>query len=254
MPPPGSQPAVVVRLDRDDIVAIDKNRTPYHEVEQLFLRNKGEMDELCNNLKLIPASGISNHRINDTDPYWDNPYFGPMDARLLMAVTRHFRPKRILEIGSGNSTKFFRRAIDDGRLTTRLTSIDPQPRVDVDRLVDEVLRQNVLDCTLDRFIALDAGDILFLDGSHLTFHGCDTVHFFLRILPVLKPGVLVHLHDIYLPEEYPSRIDELYYSEQYMLAVHLLNNAGWRTLLPAHFLFLQGLLDNDGVSFWMIRN
>lgn len=255
LPPPGCQPAIVVRLDRDDVVPAIKDRSSYPEVERIFTRQLPKMRELCTDLSgFLAVPGISNQKRNETDPFWENPFFGPMDARVLSAVTRYFRPRRILEIGSGNSTKFFRKAIDDGGLSTRLTSIDPQPRTSVESIVDEMLRQSILDCPLERFSELESGDIVFLDGSHLTFHGCDTVHFFLRILPLLRPGVLVHLHDIYLPEEYPQSIDELYYSEQYMLAALLMNSEAWRALLPVHFLHRQGVLEWDGVSFWMTRN
>jgi hypothetical protein len=161
---------------------------------------------------------------------------------------------RIVEIGSGNSTKFFRKAITDGALRTRLISIDPEPQADISHVADEIIRTPVQDVSLDLFRSMSAGDILFYDGSHLCFHGSDVPHFFLRILPVVAPGVLVHVHDISLPDEYPEHFDSRYYNEQYVLAGFLLYNSEWIPALPVHYLYTQGLLPSDGGSFWMERS
>lgn len=166
-------------------------------------------------------------------------------------MVRAYKPARIVEIGSGNSTKFFRKAISDANINSSLISIDPYPRATIESVVDQVIRKNFLDVPLEFFDMLTTGDILFLDGSHLVFHGSDVTHFFLRILPRLSPGVFVHLHDIWLPEEYPVSFDLRWYSEQYLLAAFLLGNEAWQTLVPVHFLYLKGLLPKSGGSFWM---
>src|SRR5205085_7340172 len=103
----------------------------------------------------------------------------------------------------------------------------------------------------ERFDALAAGDILFIDGSHRVFMNSDVAVLFLDVLPRLKPGVLVHIHDIYLPSDYPPRIIDWYYSEQYMLAAALLaGHQNFRVLLPGHYVASQpeiaGVLD----GFW----
>ena len=189
--------------------------------------------------------------VDDISPYWNNPYFNRADARAAYAYARVRNPERIVEIGSGNSTKFFRKAISDGGLRTRLIAIDPEPQADVSRVADEILRTPVQEVPLDLFRSLSAGDILFFDGSHLCFHGSDVPHFFLRILPEVAPGVLVHVHDILLPDEYPEHFDNRYYNEQYVLAGFLLYNSEWIPALPVHYLYTQGLLPADGGSFWM---
>jgi hypothetical protein len=100
---------------------------------------------------------------------------------------------------------------------------------------------------------LKAGDILFHDGSHLTFNGADTVRLFLEILPALQAGVLVHIHDINLPFEYTSDFLRRGYSEQYMLATALLFGTAWQVRLPVAWLHTRGRLAHGGVSFWMER-
>jgi hypothetical protein len=106
---------------------------------------------------------------------------------------------------------------------------------------------------------MSAGDILFLDGSHLAFNGTDTTRFFLEILPVLASGVLVHVHDIFLPYEYSELFSARLYNEQYLLACTLLDTAKWCPLLPVHYLERQGHLADlaqpgaVNTSFWMMR-
>lgn len=158
----------------------------------------------------------------DPEPSWINGFFGGLDAASLYAFVASGRPKRYFEVGSGNSTKFARRAIRDHALATTITSIDPAPRWDIDTLCDRVIRQPLEDVDVTLFDELEAGDVLFFDGSHHAFMNSDVVAFWLDILPRLKPGVLVHIHDIFLPYDYPNDWVERHYTEQYLLAVALL--------------------------------
>ena len=155
-------------------------------------------------------------------PAWLNPWFSGLDlAALYMMVSRH-RPSRYMEIGSGWSTKIARRAARDSGTALHITSIDPQPRAEIDRLCDVVVRRAAEDVDSAMTRELEAGDILFLDSSHRAFTNSDCVIFFLEILPELKPGVWVHIHDVFLPFDYPPEWNERYYSEQYLLAAWLL--------------------------------
>jgi hypothetical protein len=94
---------------------------------------------------------------------------------------------------------------------------------------------------------------LFIDGSHIVFQGTDGPYLFLRILPRIRPGVLVQIHDIFLPDDYPSDFRDRWYNEQYLLAAILLGNSDWTVLAPVAYLNKMGLLQNEGVSFWMER-
>ena len=97
---------------------------------------------------------------------------------------------------------FARHAIRTGNLKTTIMSIDPKPRAEIDSLCDRVMRLPLELCDLNLFRELEPGDILFFDGSHRIFANSDVTVFFIEVLPRLKPGVLVHVHDIFLPADY----------------------------------------------------
>ena len=169
-------------------------------------------------------------------PHWDNIWFSCLDAAALMGFLLMRRPRRYIEIGSGHSTLFARHAARWGKLETKITSIDPQPRADIDGICDEVIRCRLEDCSPDLFDALEPGDILFFDGSHRVFTNSDTTVLFFDILPRLKPGILVHLHDIFLPADYPAAWNGRLYSEQYLLGAMLLcGSPPFNVTLPCYF-------------------
>jgi predicted O-methyltransferase YrrM len=217
----------------------------------------------------LAAIGL-NPSLEATDPWWLNDWLAPADALMLYGFVRRHKPTRYVEIGSGMSTAFARRAIKDGFLATRITSIDPAPRAGIDALCDEVVRTKLEDVDPARFETLVAGDMLFIDGSHRCLMNSDVTVFFLDVLPRLAPGVIVHLHDIFLPLDYPPRWSDFYYSEQYVLAAILLNDAGrFDVLFPSAFALqnelcrpIFGSLFDDldipvdsraGGSFWLRR-
>jgi hypothetical protein len=169
-------------------------------------------------------------------PAWVNDFLPGLDGAAIYAYLRSREPRTYLEVGSGTSTRFARRAIEDGGLATRIVSIDPSPRAEVDAICDEVIRSPMELADAAPFEALEAGDVLFLDGSHRVFTGSDATVFFLDLLPALAPGVLVGVHDVYLPDDYPADIAERHYSEQYLLAALILGEPSWLRLeLAADF-------------------
>jgi hypothetical protein len=177
---------------------------------------------------LRPPSGVG--------PFWQNPWLTGLDAIALYGLVASRRPARYIEVGSGMSTKFARQAITDHQLRTVITSIDPEPRAEIDGLCDEVVRAGLEDVDMNLFDRLESGDVLFVDNSHRVFLGSDVTVFFLDILPRLKPGVLVHIHDIMLPYDYPLVWKDRHYSEQYMLAAYLLGGGqGLALLLPVAY-------------------
>jgi methyltransferase family protein len=165
-------------------------------------------------------------------------FFGSLDAVALYGMLVEFRPKRMIEVGSGDSTKFARRAIRDHGLPTHLTSIDPQPRASIDQICDRVMRRPVEEVDPTVFEELQAGDFLFIDSSHRTFMNSDVAILFMNLLPPLRDGVVVHLHDIFWPFDYPPEWNDRYYSEQYLLGAYLLNSGGAtrKVLLPDAFI------------------
>lgn len=200
--------------------------------DQDFLGTLTEISTFTNSLLQISESHSSTG-----EPYWNNIYFSALDAICLYGLLGIRKPQRYLEIGSGNSTKFARRAVHDLSLPTRIVSIDPVPRAEIDALCDEVIRQPLETVDNATFAELVSGDILFVDNSHQAFTNSDVTVFFLEILPRLKPGVLVHIHDIFIPFDYPGVWSSRHYSEQYLLASYLLAGCPWlRVLLPLAYI------------------
>ena len=182
-----------------------------------------------------------------------NPHFAQGDAEAAYAMVLEFRPARILEIGSGNSTHIIRQAARDAGLQLQITSIDPAPRREIDDVADVVIRSSVLDTNAAQIAAsLQANDVLFIDGSHYVFNGTDVPFLFLEVLPRVKPGVVVHVHDIMLPYEYDALFSARNYNEQYVLAGLLLGGTDWEPLLPVYWLSRAGRMAH-GASFWMRR-
>ena len=171
---------------------------------------------------------------DERSPRWVNGYLPGLDTAALYAFVADRNPALYLEVGSGNSTRVVRRAIEDNGLRTRIVSLDPQPRAVCDDLCDEIIRRPLEDTDLAVFSRLRDGDVCFIDGSHCAFQNSDVTVTFLEVVPRLAPGVLLGIHDIYLPDDYPAEWSDRWYSEQYLLAAHLLGGAaGTRIVFPA---------------------
>ncbi|WP_376091277.1 class I SAM-dependent methyltransferase [Roseomonas sp. CCTCC AB2023176] len=165
-------------------------------------------------------------------PHWLNDWFPAFDAISLYGFIATRRPRRFVEIGSGNSTLFARRAISDFALPTRIVSLDPNPRADIDAICDEVVREPLEEVAPAFWDEVTAEDIVFFDGSHRAFQNSDVTVFFTEVLPALAVGTLVGIHDIFLPLDYPPVWVERYYNEQYLLACWLLAGERLRVELP----------------------
>ena len=177
---------------------------------------RAELDDL------LSVKSSENKRFNP-----DNGFFTGPDAEMLYLIARHFQPKNVLEIGSGNSTHVLRTAIEDGDWTPRHCAIDPYPRADIQTAVDNVTYSRVEEVPWqqlqDMVQSLQANDVLFIDSSHEVHGAGDLAVIFCRLLPLLAPGVLVHFHDIFLPYEYPEDFISAYpsWGEQYLLQTWL---------------------------------
>lgn len=200
---------------------------------------------------------------NDVGFSFANSFFHSPDAEVFYTLIRTRKPARIIEIGSGHSTKIARQAILDGKLNTRLISIDPQPRTRIDSLADECVPEPAEHVDRALFASLCAGDILFIDSSHEMRPGNDCVLLLLGVLPQLHPGVIVHVHDIFLPFDYPLEwAATTAWAEQYVVQALLNSDPQWETLWMAHYLFkTQPVLaktfpdwkTGDASSLWLRR-
>lgn len=200
--------------------------------------------------------------------YYENPNFGYGDAIILYLMIRHFKPKRIIEIGSGFSScvtldtneKFF-----DNKI--KCSFIEPfadllksllKPK-DKSEIVESVVQK----VPVSYFKSLKKGDILFIDSTHVSKVGSDLNYILFEIFPSLKPGVIIHFHDIFHPFEYPKELiyGGLFWNENYILKAFLQFNDSFRVLFFNNYFYKyhQDLLSektplflkNPGGSIWI---
>jgi len=223
---------------------IDRNRDIYQRYLSSFL--------IFNNYFLkIPKKQLGTHSNN---PFWINSMMPALDSVALYSFIALNNPRHYFEIGSGNSTKFARKAINDHKLRTKITSIDPNPRAEIDDICDQVIRKQVEDVDLHIFDHLEADDILYVDNSHRVFMNSDATTVFLDIIPRLKSGVFLEIHDVLLPYDYPSEWITRYYSEQYLLAAYLLARGNrLDIILPNTFISKDPELSRVLDSLWEKR-
>jgi predicted O-methyltransferase YrrM len=202
--------------------------------------------------------------------YTRNSQFSWLDSRTLFAVLREFRPRRMIEIGSGFSSLLaanVNRRFLGGQLD--LTCIEPFPRPFLRRGIAGISRlveARVQDVPLETFTALEQGDVLFIDSSHVAKTGSDVNFIYFEVLPRLRPGVLVHIHDIFLPNDYPKEwvIDlGIHWNEQYLVRALLTDSHGFEVLFGCAYalerfpeqlrLLLGGSLFGGG-SLWLRRS
>lgn len=252
------------------------NSNPHPELYRIINTNRPSYIDLLKSFLAFTENFVRIPERQATDsppsePAWINGWMPALDGVALYSLIAIKRPKYFLEVGSGTSTKFARKAIADRQLNTKIISIDPQPRVEIDRLCDQIIREPVEAVSLDVFDRLESGDILYVDNSHRVFMNSDATVIFLDVIPRLKPGVLVEIHDVMLPFDYPTAWIDRYYSEQYLLAAYLLARGHrFEILLPNAFISgdheLNKILtplwqdarmknvETHGVSFWIQIN
>ena len=167
-------------------------------------------------------------------PRWNQDWFPRLDGAALYAFVRTAMPRRILEVGSGHSTRFIAQAVADGGFPCAVTCVDPQPRADLGRLPVELRRRLFGAADAELADELGPGDILLVDSSHVAMPGSDVDLLLNRVLPRLRPGVLIHLHDIFLPDAYPADWAWRGYNEQGAVAA-MLAGGGWDILFARRF-------------------
>ncbi|MGI9437867.1 MAG: class I SAM-dependent methyltransferase [Geminicoccaceae bacterium] len=181
-------------------------------------------------------------------PRFDQEWFPQLDAMAAYALVRRWRPKRIIEVGSGHSTRFLAAAIEDEALTTSLLCVDPAPRASLRHLQVTWQESIVQEVPAKDFDGLEAGDILFVDSSHLAMPGTDVDYIIGHVLPVLRPGVMVHVHDIFLPDPYPSSWRWRGYNEQTTIAA-LLQGGNYQLVFASRYAATRMAEHLDGPPF-----
>ncbi len=168
------------------------------------------------------------------EPRWNQDWFSGLDAAAAYAIVRDQRPHRIVEIGSGHSTRFMARAIRDGGLTTAFHAIDPAPRASLSTLGITHHSRLFQDAADPVIASLGPGDVLFIDSSHVAMPGTDVDLLFTRVIPGLPKGVIIHVHDVFLPDPYPENWAWRGYGE-HMLVAASLAYGGLRPLFASHW-------------------
>jgi predicted O-methyltransferase YrrM len=213
----------------------------YAAVEQIFDRHResftamlNRIDGLAEALRAV-AAGTQPASWSGPRPRFDQAWFPTLDSCAAYALVRELAPARIIEVGSGHSTRFLARALADAGGAGAITAIDPAPRADIAALPRvSLVRQTVHGVDTAIFAALAPGDVLFIDSSHILMPGSDVDLLFNRVLPGLPAGVIVHIHDVLLPDDYPRAWAWRNYNEQ-LAVVPLLTGATYTPLFASHF-------------------
>jgi predicted O-methyltransferase YrrM len=171
---------------------------------------------------------------DDGPARFNQDWFPRLDAAAAYAIVRAFKPRRIVEIGSGHSTRFMARAVADGALATDVICIDPAPRAALSGLAVTHIPVLLQQADASIWATIQSGDMLFVDSSHIAMPGTDVDRLFADILPRLPAGAIVHVHDIMLPYAYPETWSWRGYNEQIVVAA-LLQGGGYELLFASHY-------------------
>ena len=252
--------------------ALYNKQQPHGALYKLIAANNNSYAQLLNTALQYQQQFVSipiNEGTDHTVAAWKNGFFPGLDMVILYTLLTTLQPKRYVEIGSGTSTKLAAKAKAEQQLSFSITCIDPFPRKEITAVADEWLNVSLQQAPLSLFENLESNDVLFFDGSHLLHANSDVQWFFLEVLPRLKKGVVVQVHDIYLPYDYPQNMCDRFYAEQYMLATMLLSNpARYEILAPNFYLSedaelnkileplwneLPGVEKHGGSFWWRVR-
>jgi hypothetical protein len=207
----------------------------FHEREQLALLKRwgDSFQELFAALRAEPSINTGDAR---TGSLFNGQFHTP-DAEVYSALIAERLPTRIVEVGAGYSTRIARRTIDELGLATELCVIDPAPRVSVESVADRFVEKRLEDAVSE--LGIDAGTMLFIDSSHVVRTGGDLPMLFNQIVPGLPAGVVVHVHDVFLPWDYPPAYQRRLYTEQYVLGALLAHSSRYRMLFSSHLMARQ---------------
>jgi predicted O-methyltransferase YrrM len=206
---------------------------PYRAIEAAFRAAKQAFAEVLDRID-THAARLAAFDGPPPEPRWGQRWFPRLDGAAAYALVRAHAPRRIVEVGSGHSTRILARAAADAGGSAQITCIDPAPRAALRGLEIDWRERVLTKADLPSFEALEPGDIAFFDSSHILWPGTDVDMMLNRILPVLAPGVLVHIHDILLPDPYPPEWDWRGYTEQNGLAGWFLGGA-YAPVFSSHY-------------------
>lgn len=172
-----------------------------------------------------------------------NNFFENGDAEIYYQLIRHLKPKNILEIGSGHSTLIALEAIKKNKsvnkIETKIICVEPYENKWLDHLNIKILRKKIENLDESYYLALEKNDILFIDSSHIIRPQGDVLKIFFEIVPKLKKGTIVHVHDIFTPKDYPEKwlIEQnKFWNEQYIVEALMMNKDKYEIFLMLNYL------------------
>jgi len=205
LPPPGAQP-------------------PYPAIERLFEEHANQF------AAVLDAVDARAEALESCKAMFEQSWFPSLDAAVAYALVRERKPRHIIEVGSGHSTRLLSKAVGG---VGEILAIDPAPRADIAGLPGVRVKSSTLQAAPDGvFDSLVQGDVLFIDSSHILMPGSDVDILLNRVLPRLPSGTLIHIHDIFLPFDYPSIWGWRAYNEQQGV-VPLLTSGAFRPLFSS---------------------
>ncbi len=214
------------------------------------------------------------NKTSDIEYYYENGSYISGDAEYLYNIVRHYKPGRIIEIGSGFSTLMVRNAVaynksDDPKYTCHHICIEPYEQPWLAKIEVELIREKVESIDKSVFQKLGSNDILFIDSSHIIRPQGDVLFEYLELLPVLKSGVIIHVHDIFTPKDYLNDWilkDHILWNEQYLLEAFLSYNSEFKIIGALNYLSHHYLKEFEGKcpifakqpgrepgAFWMVK-
>lgn len=241
-----------------------------------FLGNDGiEMntDEQLKRLKKWKNSYLNVFKDLRNDPeintlclgenYLHNNYYPTPDAEIYASMMLDTVPDNIIEIGGGFSTIIAKKIISKFGLNCKITVIDPEPRTEIKDFADDIIYNNIEDVELNN-IPIKKNSLIFIDSSHITRSRGDIPYIYNKLLPILPFGCIVHIHDIFIPYDYPFQYQAKLYTEQYMLYALLSHSKKYEIIFATHYMvrkhkeriqevFGDVVGENDlyyGSSFW----
>lgn len=223
-----------------------------------------ELDPYVDELKDVPQESRDKGVF-----HWNNWWFCYADAVAMYGLVRHVQPRRYVEIGCGYSSLLLAKALKRNERSCDVTLVEPYPREELlSRLPGDwnIMRTPLQRAPLELFETLGPGDVLFFDGTHVCKTASDVNWLFFKVLPKLRPGVLIHLHDIFLPADYPAQwlLERGWsWNEQFLLQAFLMHNSAYKVLLCLSYLGYRAPETSKkffrlneaplGASFWMIK-
>ena len=232
-----AQRGVFIPYRHADGLPVAGRRDAYPAVTERFVAAESDFAAVLDGLEDYAEDLVRIGESGPPAPRWDQDWFPTLDAAVAYGFVRRLAPRRIVEVGSGHSTRFLMRAAADADQPLTLTAIDPAPRATLappPGVQLELLRGIVERLGLEPFAALTADDLLSVDSSHLLLPGSDVDVLLGRVLPALPIGITVHFHDVFLPDDYPESWRWRGYSEQLGL-LPLILSGGWQPLFASHY-------------------